>query len=1083
MAYQKQQWLANQTIISADRMNHIEDGIANIELTPGADGITPQLRLGDSGIEVSYDNGQQWQLLVPLSQITGPQGEPGQTVKIYKTYASVEAMNADAENVPEGSLVMIVSDVNDEDNGKIYSKGADGFVFVVDISGLQGIQGEQGVTGETGLTPVISVKAETLEAGAQATATRSGTDEAPLITFGIPRGADGAEGAPGKDGVTPDISAVAVSVPYGTPVSVEKSGTTQAPVFTFSIPEGKQGEAPDTSKYVTYSDFEYGGAQRKTIQLANYDSISGVGTDGQGYNIAMVSKWDKVDLGTPSLTTNLNSLNGEVQINDEKTVATVDQIPDVSNFATKAEIPDVSGFATKTEVTEGLAEKQAKGDYPVYQEFVAGASDKQRKTIQLANADSISGVSTSGGGANLIMMSQWDKVDIGSTQYQMNLNSPSGVVQINDEKVIATVDQIPSVENLATKTELNDGLAAKQDAGDYATTQAVSEQFTEYDASIKSYVDSKVASVYKYKGSVANVDALPTENQTVGDVYNVEDTGDNYAWTGTAWDKLAGTVDLSNYATKAELTPLATKEELAKQGVYFLGNFASGGQAESAAAVDGVYNNANYSLLVYTVNGQNGQIVNNVAETTTQYLYWQGKRYTRVISTVDGAPVVGAWASDDGYVALPNRAVMPSLFQLTTDADSDTVKAALTSSQSNEPITLADLNKCLQTGYVLRYYAMQSGSVFVGFTGQAFTLTYVGFANPTQEPALMSVCVNITEEGVYSVTRNATRGIILTSANIGTNSVVTALTDRVSAVETAVADAATKAEVQAVEEKIPDVSGFATTTALTEGLDAKAVTVGNVGLNKDTVEIKQGETTLAKLAIPYHPLKVNASLFIDDGSFYDPEAGLGGHPDYFNNTAWSGGDSLTEEQLAQAPFLLITGTNTVSGDSVTTETNLVSLGKDSALGKFYATKEELAGKADAEHTHEIADVTGLQALLDTLPVMIQIPIRTLQDKVYDQATIFGWFGVEDIAGLRGLFSSQHLLWLRYGIASMGVGHMMYRFVVEYAEVNSDGNTIKLVFSGLNTQNDKLAKYEFTAKLDGTIVEGQSNVQLVVTDKE
>ena len=967
MAYQKQQWLANQTIISADRMNHIEDGIANIELTPGADGITPQLRLGDSGIEVSYDNGQQWQLLVPLSQITGPQGEPGQTVKIYKTYASVEAMNADAENVPEGSLVMIVSDVNDEDNGKIYSKGADGFVFVVDISGMQGIQGEQGAPGETGLTPVISVKAESLEAGAQATATRSGTDEAPLVTFGIPRGADGAEGAPGKDGVTPDISAVAVSVPYGTPVSVEKSGTTQAPVFTFSIPEGKQGEAPDTSKYVTYSDFEYG--------------------------------------------------------------------------------------------------------------------DAQRKTIQLANADSISGVSTSGSGANLIMMSQWDKVDIGSTKYQMNLNSPSGVVQINDEKVIATVDQIPSVENLATKTELNDGLAAKQDAGDYATTQAVSEQFTEYDASIKSYVDSKVASVYKYKGSVANVDALPTENQTVGDVYNVEDTGDNYAWNGTAWDKLAGTVDLSNYATKDELTPLATKEELAKQGVYFLGNFASGGQAESAAAVDGVYNNANYSLLVYTVNGQNGQIVNNVAETTTQYLYWQGKRYTRVISTVDGAPVVGAWASDDGYVALPNRAVMPSLFQLTTDAESDTVKAALTSSLSNEPITLADLNKCLQTGYVLRYYAMQSGSVFVGYTGQAFTLTYVGFANPTQEPALMSICVNITEEGVYSVTRNATRGIILTSANIGTNSVVTALTNRVTAVETTVADAATKAEVQAVEEKIPDVSGFATTTALTEGLNAKTVTVGNVGLNKNTVEIKQGETSLAKLAIPYHPLTVNASLFIDDGSFFDPEAGLGGHPDYFNNKEWSGGDSLTEEQLAQAPFLLITGTNTVSGDSITVETNLVSLGKDSALGKFYATKEELAGKADTEHTHEIADVTGLQALLDTLPVMIQIPIRTLQDKVYDQATIFGWFGVEDIAGLRGLFSSQHLLWLRYGISSMGVGHMMYRFVVEYAEVNVDGNTIKLIFSGLDTKNDKLAKYEFTAKLDGTIVEGNSNVQLVVTDKE
>lgn len=115
--------------------------------------------------------------------------------------------------------------------------------------------------------------------------------------------------------------------------------------------------------------------------------------------------------------------------------------------------------------------------------------------------------------------------------------------------------------------------------------------------------------------------------------------------------------------------------------------------------------------------------------------------------------------------------------------------------------------------------------------------------------------------------------------------------------------------------------------------------------------------------------------------------------------------------------------------------------------------------------------------------MIQIPIRTLKDEVYDQATIFGWFGVEDIAGLRGLFSSQHLIWLRYGISSMGVGHMMYRFVVEYAEVNSDGNTIKLVFSGLDTRNDKLAKYEFTAKLDGTVVSGNSNVQLTVTDRE
>ena len=67
----------------------------------------------------------------------------------------------------------------------------------------------------------------------------------------------------------------------------------------------------------------------------------------------------------------------------------------------------------------------------------------------------------------------------------------------------------------------------------------------------KAYVDSAVASVYKYKGSVANQAALPSSNQATGDVYNVEDTGDNFAWDGSKWDKLAGTVDLSAYLTTA----------------------------------------------------------------------------------------------------------------------------------------------------------------------------------------------------------------------------------------------------------------------------------------------------------------------------------------------------------------------------------------------------------------------------------------------------------------------------------------------------------------------------------------------------
>lgn len=68
----------------------------------------------------------------------------------------------------------------------------------------------------------------------------------------------------------------------------------------------------------------------------------------------------------------------------------------------------------------------------------------------------------------------------------------------------------------------------------------------------KTEVDNKISSVYKYKGSVATYQDLPYSGLTIGDVYNVESNGKNYAWNGTAWDDLGGNVDLSNYYTKTQ---------------------------------------------------------------------------------------------------------------------------------------------------------------------------------------------------------------------------------------------------------------------------------------------------------------------------------------------------------------------------------------------------------------------------------------------------------------------------------------------------------------------------------------------------
>ena len=103
-----------------------------------------------------------------------------------------------------------------------------------------------------------------------------------------------------------------------------------------------------------------------------------------------------------------------------------------------------------------------------------------------------------------------------------------------------------------TKTQTDGFLAGKADTtvvngkADKSTTLA---GYGIEDAYTKTEVDAKVSSVYKYKGSVANEAALPQEDQVIGDVYNVEDTGMNVAWDGTKWDKLGSTVDLSAYMT------------------------------------------------------------------------------------------------------------------------------------------------------------------------------------------------------------------------------------------------------------------------------------------------------------------------------------------------------------------------------------------------------------------------------------------------------------------------------------------------------------------------------------------------------
>lgn len=69
---------------------------------------------------------------------------------------------------------------------------------------------------------------------------------------------------------------------------------------------------------------------------------------------------------------------------------------------------------------------------------------------------------------------------------------------------------------------------------------------------------SDITGVYVYRGSVATYSDLPTEDLSVGDVYNVEASDMNYGWTGTAWDPL-GQMFQIDYLTAEEVEEIMTE--------------------------------------------------------------------------------------------------------------------------------------------------------------------------------------------------------------------------------------------------------------------------------------------------------------------------------------------------------------------------------------------------------------------------------------------------------------------------------------------------------------------------------------------
>lgn len=134
--------MGRSTIIESDGtiIASINDGVKGEQGIRGA--------TGEQGIQgIQGPRGEQGPQGEKGEQ--GEKGKDGQNLMIARTFPTVESMNANV-GTREGEIAVITSEVEDEDNSKMYVWNSHRWTFITDLSGAKGIKGDQGPQGIQG---------------------------------------------------------------------------------------------------------------------------------------------------------------------------------------------------------------------------------------------------------------------------------------------------------------------------------------------------------------------------------------------------------------------------------------------------------------------------------------------------------------------------------------------------------------------------------------------------------------------------------------------------------------------------------------------------------------------------------------------------------------------------------------------------------------------------------------------------------------------------------------------------------------------------------------------------------------------
>ena len=266
----------------------------------------------------------------------------------------------------------------------------------------------------------------------------------------------------------------------------------------------------------------------------------------------------------------------------------------------------------------------------------------------------------------------------------------------------------------------------------------------------------------------------------------------------------------------------------------------------------------------------------------------------------------------------------------------------------------------------------------------------------------------------------------------------------------------------ALKTEIPDVSGFATTTQL-EAVEANIPTDVVTYAQLNSVEEKIPTDYLTQDSLANYALKTeipDVSNFVTDAELNAVAANIPSidglateaqvnavaaniPTDYIPNSQLTTLATKEEVETKQDKIVEISGTFGTDGT-----------GEKKVSGEFTETE---GGQALALNFYNLG-----------APTFIRFNPMSYTKKIYTAEELYAWFGVTDVASLRGAVSRSNIFVLAFGIASMGIGHMQYRILAQYVEVSTDElPQIIIKAFGPDYSNDKLCQYIITANTDGT----------------